>query len=1434
MSDFVDQSATLDRDGEDDSDDNTTSRNNDPDRSPSASGSNEEDSSEEEDDDNEEELAKIREGFIVDDEEDENLSDDEQERRRKRRRKRHRHHAEKEGEDIGHSRNDDELDEDDLDLVMESRGFTREDDDVARATKRQKRQEGLTDMFSDEEREDQTEAPKPARGLLDEFDGFIEEDEFSDDEPRETDDRHTGSSVKSGRQAAISIPGVNEEQLGELFEIFGDGEEYAWALEAEEAGNDDEYDEDEPVTELKDVFEPSELEHLMLTDEDNTIRGRDEPERFQIMRKEFPKYELSPEEFELEESWVASEIVYTKHKLLDAHPNLESACKKAIRKVLELIVKDSLEVPFIWHHRRDYLLQPRKRDSTTSSANFDSDLLLDQNDLWRILQLDIEFHSTIEKKRGVDKWVKSLTLNDDLLMEFHSRAVNLHDYQDLSDYIQFRYAAQLKDIAVTDPDISTADQEPKNSDDEDESNAPVTSRPVRMKRPNSRSSTFEQIRSGPLYHLVRAFGISSEQFGLNFAEDKKLHFPEDPVELPLVMAEEYTKSSSSDHFLYDDPDAALTSAKNMFAEEIFHDLRTRSFLRDHIIRALVRINIHATERGKKVIDEGHQFYYFKYLRNLEIADILKHPDMFLEVLQAESQGLITIKFKVFEFEAFFKRVLGNFESDNASDIATAWNSERRKVLQIAMDKLIFLLCREIREELRSKCQLAIAQQCRIALLERLDQAPYKPEGFELGTVPRIITISNGMGEPGKDAAVAVYVDDQGRVVETIKLGDSRDDTFRIALTEMVKRRKPDVMGMAGLTVASNRLRKDVLEIIKQEDITIASEDETKSERLIELLWINDEVARLYQNSPRAELEFGELSSLARYCIALARYVQSPLLEYAAMKQDIVSIQFNRLQTLVPEELLREMLDTAFIDTVGMVGVEVNEALKVPYVANLLQFVSGLGPRKASGMLKAIAGSPDGHLQSRYDLVTRHIAGKNIFMNCASFLIIPWEEQGTRSSMYRNEMTDILDSTRIHPEDYELARKMAADALELDEEDLMDLENQGGVVAHLAEDDPEKLNELILEEYAEELLKNFNQWKRATLEMIKDELQHHYREKRHEYKKLDEYEVFTMLTGETRDTLGTGVVVPVNVRKVADRYLVVRLSCGIDGNVSVMEMTSRTDMPYPAAMFYFGQVVRGVVTEINYASFQAEITLVEEKVDYAVKHPVGVRQLRDLIDRNKWDEWEENQDRSQQAQKRKEEQRASRVIKHRLFRPFNRKQAEDYLAPLQRGDLVIRPSSLGMDHLTITWKVAEHVYQHIAVLELEKENDYSLGRVLKVGEERYSDLDELIFMHIQAMARKVDEMINSEKFQKGTKEDVEKWLTIYTAANPSRSNYAFCLDMKHAGYFDLCFKAGASSKVVVWPVKVIPNGYQLRRAVYPSVQELCNGFKLMYAASIRKR
>lgn len=74
---------------------------------------------------------------------------------------------------------------------------------------------------------------------------------------------------------------------------------------------------------------------------------------------------------------------------------------------------------------------------------------------------------------------------------------------------------------------------------------------------------------------------------------------------------------------------------------------------------------------------------------------------------------------------------------------------------------------------------------------------------------------------------------------------------------------------------------------------------------------------------------------------------------------------------------------------------------------------------------------------------------------------------------------------------------------------------------------------------------------------------------------------------------------------------------------------------------------------------------------------------------------------------------------------------------------------------------------------------------------------------------------------------ERWLTTYTEANPKRSNYAFCINPKHPGYFFLCFKAGQHAQLQNWPVKVIPHAFELQRNPYPDMKALCNGFKLLF-------
>ncbi len=207
--------------------------------------------------------------------------------------------------------------------------------------------------------------------------------------------------------------------------------------------------------------------------------------------------------------------------------------------------------------------------------------------------------------------------------------------------------------------------------------------------------------------------------------------------------------------------------------------------------------------------------------------------------------------------------------------------------------------------------------------------------------------------------------------------------------------------------------------------------------------MNDEVARLYKDSPRAVSDHPSLLTLTRYSVALARYLQNPMKEYAALGEDVISLAFHPCQHLLPQDKLAKHLETAMVDMVNLCGVDINEAANDAYTAKLLPFVAGLGPRKATAVLKGIAAN-GGILTSRDELVGTligaklQVVGPRVWNNCASFLFIEYDSS--------NPSSDPLDNTRVHPEDYELGRKMAGDALELDEEDVQVETDEGGQAA----------------------------------------------------------------------------------------------------------------------------------------------------------------------------------------------------------------------------------------------------------------------------------------------------------------------------------------------------------------------------------------------------
>ncbi|KAJ5337051.1 Transcription elongation factor Spt6 [Penicillium brevicompactum] len=1358
------------------------------------------DSSEEEDEeeDDEEAARAVREGFIVDE-------DEEDERAHRRHKKRPRA-----------AREEEHLDEDDLELIghtpSQQRGPAKESKfkRLKRGKDRESHQpsHGVDDIFNSDEEEEAQQYARPGqrRVMRDEMDDFIEEDTFSDDEAqRERDDMEVAPASRVNKTGLIptDTSGLDENALEDMRAAFGDGTEYDFALQMEEQEDADKQTEERHL-DLKDVFEPSELAERMLTEDDNEIRLLDEPERHQVARKPYKHVTLTEDQFREEAVWISNLMLLKKRM----EPELREPFQRSVAKMLEFLITDDWEVPFIFQHRKDYMIHAVKE--TDNSGNPDDDStqysiraqkLLNMTDLWDIFDHDLKFRALIDKRGTIQKSYDSLrelfNVNDSNVEDLLAAAISMEELQDVQDYIHFQYSSQLRDLSQLNGEANGEAQRRK-----------ATGR-----------SFFERVRNGKAYGLVRSFGITADAFAQNASKEGRRQYTEDPAEHPDQMADQFVDNdfSNSSH--------VLIAAKSMFAEELVLSPKMRKVIRQAYYMNGV-VDCFRTEKGLRRIDDQHPYAEFKYLRNQQLSDIARRPEMFLRMLKAEEEGLMDVRVRFENFDQFRSRLYTDIESDNYSELADAWNRVRREALDLALGKLEKLVNRSVKENIRQECENHVAKECREAFSQRLDQGPLQAQG-------------HGSGQVGRDPIHWAYTEEDGRVLENgkfidLSLGDESrgiaDGANVAAFVELIDRRRPDVIGVSGMTPETRRLYKTLSELVEQKDMRGASYTDDRDEEVsdpLEVVIVNDEVARLYHNSPRARSDNPGFGPLTHYCVGLGRYLQSPLKEYASLGRDIVSIQFKPGQNLVSQDLLLKQLETALVDMVNLVGVDLNEAVADTASANLLPYVCGLGPRKAAHLLK-IVNMNGGVVNNRVELLGVNAQypamGVKVWNNCASFVYIDFENADPDA--------DPLDNTRVHPEDYDIARKMAADALELDEEDIKaenDENGNGAIMRKLfREEAQDRVNDLILEEYAEQLESNLNQRKRATLETIRAELQSPYEELRKQFVFLGTDDIFTMLTGETLESLSIGMVVPIAIKRVFEDHIEAKLDCGVDVLVAETELGVPAEIPVRSA-YQPHSTVPAKILFLNRKAFSCNVSLREDQVS----HPARRNQDHGFGD---WDDVQERADKESLQEKTQRGGQAMRVIKHPLFRPFNSTQAEEFLGSQGTGDVVIRPSSRGHDHLAVTWKVAQGVYQHIDVLELDKENEFSVGRVLKVGGKyTYSDLDDLIVNHVKAMAKKVDEMVLHEKFRKGSsKTETDQWLETYTKANPRRSAYSFCINPKYPGYFFLCFKAGEHARLQNWPVKVIPQGFELQKNPYPDMNALCNGFKLMFSNMSQRR
>jgi len=177
--------------------------------------------------------------------------------------------------------------------------------------------------------------------------------------------------------------------------------------------------------------------------------------------------------------------------------------------------------------------------------------------------------------------------------------------------------------------------------------------------------------------------------------------------------------------------------------------------------------------------------------------------------------------------------------------------------------------------------------------------------------------------------------------------------------------------------------------------------------------VNEAGASIYSASNVAREEFPELDATARGTISIGRRLQDPLSELVKIEPQHIGV--GMYQHDMTPKLLKESLDGVVESCVNFVGVDLNSAS-----ASLLRYVSGLNQLMARRVVEWR--EKNGRFRSRRQLLDVPGIGEATFTQAAGFLKI-------------TDGDEPLDTTWIHPESYEAARKVLGQ-LELQPHDLL--------------------------------------------------------------------------------------------------------------------------------------------------------------------------------------------------------------------------------------------------------------------------------------------------------------------------------------------------------------------------------------------------------------
>ncbi|XP_022911236.2 transcription elongation factor SPT6 isoform X1 [Onthophagus taurus] len=1431
---------------------------------------------------------------------------------------------------------DDQLEDEDYDLIEENLGvkverrkFKRlrkindeESDNEEGADNTQDREAIAGELFSDDDRDDghddERRSERSHRHVTEpeHFPEEEEEGEYSDGDDFIVDDDGRPIADKKKRRKPI----FTDAALQEAQETFGvdfdydDFAKYEDEYEDDEDEEDDDYDYDDdgerrrPMKKTQrkkatkksifEVYEPSELKRGFFTDLDNEIRNTDAPERMQLREVPITVVPEDSTELDDEAEWIYKQA-FCKPSIStqDAHLSAEARERQRkgpqtigkIRKALDFMRNQQLEVPFIAFYRKEYV-QPE----------------LNINDLWKIYKYDAKWCQLKSRKENLLKLfekmrsyqIDQLTKDPDAPIPESVRVMKESDIerlknvqtaeelQDVHNHFVLYYAADLpamhaawrekererkraekkaakmQRLADNEDGVDLGDE----ADEEDDEPEPET-----LKYAN-RSGSYALCVKAKIGALAKRFGLTPEHFAENLRDNYQRH----EVEQEGIEPSEVAKEFLSPKFVT--VEEVLQAAKYMVALQIAREPLVRKCVRE-VFFERAKISIHPTKKGIKEIDETHNCYTLKYVKDKPVRDLTN--EQFLKLSLAEEEQLIKItineSIEGSTSNSYIDEVKQLYIKDEFSKNVQDWNALRVECVERALTRCIFPdLKMELKRNLLNEAKEAVLKACCRKLYNWIKFAPYKTEFPEeedddWDTSKGVKVMGVAYVPDYTQSAFTCIASPDGDITDYLRLphllkrkNSYRDDEKLLkesdlaALRNFIATKKPHVIAIGGESREALMLVEDFKGIIA---------DLVESEQFpnISVEIVDNELAKVYSNSHKGTADFREYPELLRQAISIARKMQDPLIEYSQLcntDNEILSLRYHSLQEQLQKEELLENLYLEFVNRTNEVGVDINLAVQQAHKSHLVQFICGLGPRKGQALLRVLK-QTNQRLENRTQLVTACHMGPKVFINCSGFVKIDTNSLGDSTEAY----VEILDGSRVHPETYEWARKMAVDALEYDDDEGA---NPAGALEEILET-PERLRDLDLDAFAEELERQGFGNKSITLYDIRAELNSRYRDLRQPYAAPGPEELFDMLTKENPETFYVGKMITAMVSGITRRKpqgeqldqanpvrndetglwqcpfclkndfpelsdvwnhfdagaccgqatgVKLKLDNGLSGYIHIKNLSDK-HVSNPEERVEIGQLIHCRMTKIDVDRFSVDCT--SKSSDLADKNNEWRPKKDPYYDHDS----EEKEMRHEREQKQNKQRQTyiKRVIVHPSFQNISYVEAEKMMSAMEQGEIIIRPSSKGANHLTITWKVAEKIYQHIDVREEGKENAFSLGKSLWINGEEFEDLDEIIARYVTPMAGHARDLLYFKYYKDmegGLKDKASEFLIDEKKKQPNKIHYVISASKNYPGKFLLSYLP--RNKVRHEFVTVTPDGFRFRGQMFDSVGSLFKWFK----------